>query len=630
MLATPIIEVNKNVNLNVAKTTSNNAASSMSNDFANVYDSAKESLRKTDTSSSVKNTETQKSSSNVENKTTSNENNVNNENKNVEYKNEVETSSSKVERDNSQNQPKNNEGSEQNAQSETEIEVVDNTEVQELEVPVLENVEDINLKEILLAEAKTSEVEQINLKVQERNTEIASVDEKVKLNKVSIEKVDTALNEQAKEMSENNSALKLRDVASTTVIENSTEVDTENFETLKNTDKNLIQENVKNTDVKTVMPKTQIVEKQANTTVDTSDIVEVEPKVETDTEKNQKINVKVLEDVKLDAVDTKKNVNAVENVTSKTSLTQEKADDLDVEVTNVQKTSSTIANSKNANNTNNSGSENYNTQAQNQAQVQTKTDEPKFEKVKFAQNLQDQTAKLNIQYAEPVTNLNEQVATVSTNVETQNTENVQIQFDTTTKPVMNTPQVNQTQATQQFQLPKQISDADILSQVNKQMDGKLVEDKGITKINMVLRPENLGKLQLELINSKEGLVASFTAENSDVKFILEKHLNNLRDTLAEQGVNVNNINVKVAATEKQDNMFQFDEQNPNNGQANQQNPEEKSQKTKNDNELLMSDDLEMDEEMEQEQLVSNIIQEERLVGNKSPLDIYKGQVNLAI
>ncbi|MCQ2789310.1 MAG: flagellar hook-length control protein FliK [bacterium] len=595
MLATPIIEVNKNVNLNVAKTTPNNAASSMSNDFANVYDSAKESLRKTDTSSSVKNTETQKSSSNVENKTTSNENNVNNENKNVEYKNEVETSSSKVEQDNSQNQPKNNEGSEQNAQSETEMEVVDNTEVQELEVPVLENVEDINLKEILLAEAKTSEAEQINLKVQERNTEIASVDEKVKLNKVSIEKADAALNEQAKEMPENNSALKLRDVASTTVIENSTEVDTENLETLKNTDKNLIQENVKNTDVKTVMPKTQIVEKQANTTVDTSDIVEVEPKVETDTEKNQKINVKVSEDVKLDTTDVKKNANVVENVTPKTSLTQEKADDLDVEVTNVQKTSSTIANSKYANNTNNSGSENYNEQAQNQAQVQNKVQnnvEPKHEKIKFAQNLQDQTAKLNIQYAEPVTNLNEQVATVSTNVETQNTENVQIQFDTTSKPVMNTTQVNQTQATQQFQLPKQISDADILSQVNKQMDGKLVEDKGITKINMVLRPENLGKLQLELINSKEGLVASFTAENSDVKLILEKHLNSLRDTLAEQGVNVNNINVKVAATEKQDNMFQFDEQNPNNGQANQQNPEEKSQKTKNDNELLMSDDLE--------------------------------------
>ncbi len=628
MLATPIIEVNKNVNLNVAKTTPNNAASTMSNDFANVYDTAKESLRQADTSNSAKNTEVKKTSEKTENKTV--DNTVNNENKNVEYKNEVENSSSKVEQDNSQNQPKNNDNSEQNAQSETEIEVVDNTEVEELEVPVLENVEDINLKEILLAEAKTNEAEQINLKVQERNTEITSIDEKVKLNKVSMEKVDIALNEQTKEMSENNSALKLRDVTSTTVIENSAEVDTENLETLKNVDKNLIQENVKNTDAKTVMPKTQVVEKQANTTVDVSDIVEVEPKIETETEQNQKINVKVSEDVKLDTADAKKNSNAVENLTPKTSLTQEKADDLDVEVTNVQKTSSTIANSKNANNTNNSGSENYNEQAQNQAQGQNKVEEPRHEKVKFAQNLQDQTAKLNIQYSEPVTNLNEQVATVSNNIETQNADNVQIQFDTTAKPVMNTQQVNQTQATQQFQMPKQISDTEILSQVNKQMEGKLVEDKGITKINMVLRPENLGKLQLELINSKEGLIASFTAENNDVKFILEKHLSNLRDTLAEQGVNVNNINVKVAATEKQDNMFQFDEQNPNNGQTNQQNPEEKSQKTKNDSEILMSDDFDYEEEMEQEQIVSNIIQEERLVGNKSPLDIYKGQVNLAI
>ncbi|MCQ2565138.1 MAG: flagellar hook-length control protein FliK, partial [Clostridia bacterium] len=318
---------------------------------------------------------------------------------------------------------------------------------------------------------------------------------------------------------------------------------------------------------------------------------------------------------------------AVENVTPKTFLTQEKADDLDVEVTNVQKTSSTIVNSKNANDTNNSGFENRD--AQTQTQAQNKVEERKHEKVKFAQNLQDQTAKLNIQYSDSVTNSNDLSVTVANNSEAIDLENVQIQFGTS-KPVINTQQVNQTQATQQFQMPKQIADAEILSQVNKQMDGKLVEDKGITKINMVLRPENLGKLQLELINSKEGLVASFTAENSDVKVILEKHLSNLRDTLAEQGVNVSNINVKVAATEKQDNMFQFDEQNPNNGQANQQNPEEKSHKTKNDSELLMSDDLEMDEELEQEQIISNIIQEERLVGNKSPLDIYKGQVNLAI
>lgn len=109
----------------------------------------------------------------------------------------------------------------------------------------------------------------------------------------------------------------------------------------------------------------------------------------------------------------------------------------------------------------------------------------------------------------------------------------------------------------QVQTPKEISGSEILSQINSKLDS--LQDETTTKVNIVLKPEGLGKINLELVNSKDGLVAKMTTDNAQVKQLLDKNLDSLRDSLGNQGLSVNTVSVKVEETQKQSNdMFSFD------------------------------------------------------------------------
>lgn len=131
----------------------------------------------------------------------------------------------------------------------------------------------------------------------------------------------------------------------------------------------------------------------------------------------------------------------------------------------------------------------------------------------------------------------------------------------------NTTQASFTKTLDNAQQPKEISHTEILSQINSKLNE--VKDDSTTKVTIVLKPENLGKINLEMINGKDGFTASLTAENSHVKELLDKNLEGLRNTLGNQGLNVNNVTVKVAETQKQSSdMFTFDQQKQ--GQSNQQ------------------------------------------------------------
>ena len=108
----------------------------------------------------------------------------------------------------------------------------------------------------------------------------------------------------------------------------------------------------------------------------------------------------------------------------------------------------------------------------------------------------------------------------------------------------------------------------ILEQISKQMENMY----NGSKVNIVLNPEALGKVALQLINSKEGLVAQFTVTNQDVKNILMKGLAGLRESLISQGVSVDNVTVKLADagdseysgdwTDAEGSRGGFKEQNP--------------------------------------------------------------------
>lgn len=250
----------------------------------------------------------------------------------------------------------------------------------------------------------------------------------------------------------------------------------------------------------------------------------------------------VLSDTDLSTVDTnvKKDANELLN---KATVTQDLLDKTNAKITNIEK--STFSSS----NQNNNG-------------------------FLGKQNAQEQVVKLQLENS-TISNGTNVTQDVTQNIGQSMAQNVGL---------VSTPQINNQPAFSNVvnntaQTPKDISQNEIVSQINNQISTKNLQDEGTTKINIILKPENLGKINLELVNSKEGLTAQLTTNNSQVKEILDKNMDSLRDTLNSQGINVNNVTVKVNETQKQSNqdMAQFENQM---GQNNQQT----SDNTKNKNE----------------------------------------------
>lgn len=115
-----------------------------------------------------------------------------------------------------------------------------------------------------------------------------------------------------------------------------------------------------------------------------------------------------------------------------------------------------------------------------------------------------------------------------------------------------------------IQQPKEISKTDILAQINTKFEQ--MKDESTTKVTIVLKPESLGKINLELINGKDGLTARMTTENAQVKELLDKNLDTLRNSLGTQGVSVNSVTVKVAEAQTPSNEnFSFEQRESNQG-----------------------------------------------------------------
>lgn len=262
---------------------------------------------------------------------------------------------------------------------------------------------------------------------------------------------------------------------------------------------------------------------------------------------------------------------------NKTSLSQDALDKLNVKVTNIETSSQ---------NSNLNGDQNANSNLDSHA---------KPNNLPNKQDTQDQMAKLSLESNTPVDVSNNDLASMTNPAG-------QVSFAKT---------LNNAQAPTQPQAPtsKLLSDTEILSQINNKLNS--FKDEGMTKVTIVLRPENLGKVNLELVNTKEGLTAQMTTDNPQVKEILDKSLNSLKDNLSSQGVSVNSVSVKVEETQKQSNsdMFEFnhgqpqagDQESSNNG--NGQNKKEFSLDEGNDN-VMSTISNEGESTTESEDLVS--------------------------
>ena len=115
-----------------------------------------------------------------------------------------------------------------------------------------------------------------------------------------------------------------------------------------------------------------------------------------------------------------------------------------------------------------------------------------------------------------------------------------VKFDATAEKVMEKMTVK----------PTTITPSKIIEQITKQLDGMVNN----SKLNMVLNPGSLGKVNLQLMNTKDGLMAQFTVTTQDVKDILLKGLDGLKESLLAQGVNVDNVTVKLEETESEYNL----------------------------------------------------------------------------
>lgn len=114
--------------------------------------------------------------------------------------------------------------------------------------------------------------------------------------------------------------------------------------------------------------------------------------------------------------------------------------------------------------------------------------------------------------------------------------------------------------------PTEVSANKIIEQIAKQMEGMY----NGSKVNIVLNPGTLGKVSLQILNSKDGLSAQFTVNTPEARDLLMKGLDGLRESLLAQGVSVDNVTVKLSETEDGKSPFDWTEQEGSRGGNKQQ------------------------------------------------------------
>ncbi len=128
-----------------------------------------------------------------------------------------------------------------------------------------------------------------------------------------------------------------------------------------------------------------------------------------------------------------------------------------------------------------------------------------------------------------------------------------------------------------------LNKSDIMSQMNTKFSE--LAQNGQNKVSMILQPENLGKVTVEIISSKDGIVAKMTTENHHVKELFDKNMDALKSSLGAQGVNVNNIKVECT-NESSNNAMNFEREQFN--QSNFNNSHGQNRQTHNSDQNTQS------------------------------------------
>lgn len=97
-----------------------------------------------------------------------------------------------------------------------------------------------------------------------------------------------------------------------------------------------------------------------------------------------------------------------------------------------------------------------------------------------------------------------------------------------------------------------VSPSRILEQISRQLESMQTN----SKVNIVLNPESLGKVNVQLMSTKAGLTAQFTVNTAEARDLLMKGLDGLKESLLSYGVSVDNVSVKL--NEAQESHYNAD------------------------------------------------------------------------
>lgn len=137
----------------------------------------------------------------------------------------------------------------------------------------------------------------------------------------------------------------------------------------------------------------------------------------------------------------------------------------------------------------------------------------------------------------------------------------------------------QVQSPSQVQQVKDLNlnKSDIMSQINQKLDEM---HQGSSKVTIILKPENLGRIQLEVMNTQDGITAKMLTDNQQVKELLDKNMEALKSQLSAQGVNVNNIKIENAH-QASNNAMNFERDQFGQSQSNHSNQNQSQQTSAN-------------------------------------------------
>ncbi len=140
-------------------------------------------------------------------------------------------------------------------------------------------------------------------------------------------------------------------------------------------------------------------------------------------------------------------------------------------------------------------------------------------------------------------------------------------------------------ASQQIQSKQiDINPGRIIEQITKQME--LLQNN--SKVSIVLNPESLGKVNIQLMSTKEGLTAQIMVTSQEAKDLLMKGLDGLKDSLLSHGVGVDNVSVKLNDVQKGAYNSDWTEQEGSRGGNKQQGNQSKEEKEKGLFEKMMA------------------------------------------